>query len=159
MKKILLFKRAAALCIDIIVIAFVFHSIFGIDLSKYHRKLVFLLVLTPILLRDVVFFKRSIGKRIFGLYIFDSNWEKPQFSLLIKRGVLSYLIGIIKVSVAFRVTADYIHFFDWERDKLKAIVIEKNVYRRLKEQATENGYFDPKKMTFLYNEYLMQMFT
>lgn len=150
------FKRIVAIFIDVLVVVFVYSIIFGTRLVlKQSRLLGIILVLFPICLRDVLLWKRSLGKRFLGLLIVDQKWKTPSVVDLIKRGTFSCTLGYYKFLFALFVTGDYIGYLDWEREKLHAIVIEKKLYGRLREEASKGGEFDPAKMSMLYSEHLL----
>lgn len=156
MKRLFL-KRAFALLID----GFIFgccYSLFFKDLVvtiySHTGSWIFHLVFVPFFFKDVIFRNASIGKMIFGLRVFDNNWKKPGIWALIKRAVVMSTAGFVLYKILNWIKKDKLWFMEWELNTLKTRVIERKVYKKLKESTAVYGDSDPKIITELYDEYL-----
>ena len=126
---------------------------------SYLGSLGYVLLLSPFVLKDLVFRNASIGKKIMGLRIYDINWQKPSFSVLIKRTCIVSVLGFAQFWRALFVNGNYIAIFDMERDKMKTFVIDKKVYKKLREDVeNETGKIDNQIMTARYNQYLRDLY-
>ena len=63
-------------------------------------------------------------------------------------------VNSIKAKDIFFSSDGYLSFWDWERETLKAFVVEKEVMQELKNKSKTDKGFDSEKMTKLYGEYL-----
>ena len=114
-----------------------------------------LMIYSPIVLRDLIFGNASIGKKMLGIRVYDiRTWKKPSVGLSILRAAASITVVQVIMYRSMRVTGDFIDVFDWERDHLHTMVIDKNVYLRLRNEAEKMKGDFAKNMTDLYNSYL-----
>ena len=152
-------KRAIAMSIDSFILGMILASLSYVlrDFS-FENSLSFLLVFVSFFCRDFLFRNASLGKKIMRIVIYDNDWKPPIFLLLFVRSFLVWTIGY-PLSKKSRIHDNsMIHIFDWERDKLGTRVIDKEVYRRLSEEAKEMKGDFAKNMTELYNAYLREIY-
>lgn len=157
--KAYLFKRGTAFFIDILSIG-VFYVVCCVCMAEIFMEVnvgEFLFIISPIFFRDIFFKNASIGKKIMGLVVVDDKWKAPKFWHGVKRSTVTYFAADIKMHIIRNYSGNYLDFWDWERDKLKAFVVEKCVLDRLKnDPATQNG-LNCEKMTSMYREHLLSI--
>ena len=145
-------KRILAFLID----SFFLGSIFVLCqiLFSYWRIKIgtigYVLLFVPFMFKDLIFQNASFGKKLMGIAIYDNNWLRPKFTVLIKRTFLMLTVGYVLFWKAKFIDADFISLLNWESEIVKTRVVDRKVLREIKEQAGQ----DPIKMTILYNEYL-----
>ena len=149
-------KRMLAFLIDNFIVgstlALVIELLKQIDIGR--EKLTFLLAVFMLVFRDFVFCTASIGKKLLGLRVYDVNWEKPKTSILLKRCFLSTFVGAYILFKAKFFGENALMFFDYEKEKFSARVVDKKVYNNLKKASElKEGTFS-QNMTQLYDEYL-----
>ena len=152
-------KRAIAMLID-----FFIYALFFVPLIEYvdnllgdKSSIVYFILLIPFFAKDCLFKNCSFGKKIIGLSIYKSNWEKATPFELIKRSLLtivfSYIIGL--KAILFGETPEAV--FDWELNKLKMVVVENKIYNKMKEVALEKNCNFEKEMTAQYEQYIYSL--
>lgn len=117
------------------------------------------LIVVPFVCRDFVFRNASIGKKLFGIAIYDKNWKKPTFILLLKRSFLTATVGYVLAWKYRFIDGNTLLLIDWERETLGTMVIDKKVYNELSFTAEQNSGDFAKNMTELYNEYLRRLYS
>lgn len=154
-------KRIIAFLIDCFLI-----GILGGALQYVLRKngiyldyLVFALMIVLLLFKDTLCVNASIGKKIMGISIYTLAWQKPRLPVILKRTLCVITVVYLLCWKAFFVSGDFIAIFDCERERAGTFAIDKKVYKKLKEGATENGSFSAEKMTALYKEYLSDIYS
>ena len=149
-------KRILAFFIDNIIVGLALALAIEI-LKRFDigiEKLAFLLAAFLLIFRDFIFRNASIGKKFLGLRVYDGNWEKPKASILLKRCFFSSFVGTFILFKAKFFDENSLMFFNYEKEKLNARVIDKKVYNNLKKTAElKEGTFS-QNMTELYDEYL-----
>ena len=87
-------KRALALLIDSFIfgIAVAILQLFFPDMLK-GKGLLLILLFIPFFCRDIVFANASLGKRLLGICIYDSEWKRPSFIKLILRSFGTATVG------------------------------------------------------------------
>lgn len=119
------------------------------------------LVFSPFMIRDFWFRNASIGKKVLGLVVVDENWLTPRISQVIKRSILTSIFGVVLLAKLLLRNKEKKFAFlaeaEWEYTHLKVRVVEKEVYNRLKSQASINGIVNVDIMNQLYEEYLDKM--
>lgn len=153
----ILTKRGIAVFIDCFIIAFIAlipQPLLDSLLTDLRSEFLLLLIIPLYCLKDCVFKNASIGKKIVGIEIFDSNWKAPKFSVLIYRNIWMaykgyFLFWKSKVAHESKIT-----LFDEERNDLGTVVIDKKVYKRLKKECEVQKGDYCENMTRMYNEYL-----
>ena len=153
-------KRFFAMLIDSLIMAVILLvlSKFGF-IKEDARRIDYLWLLIVFPSRDIIFRNASIGKKLLGLRVYDTNWLAPNLIVLYKRSIATMTLssGVAHKSKLIG-DGNLISVFDFERDKLGTFVIDKNVYAKLKAEAeTMNGDFC-KNMTDLYNTYLRSIY-
>ena len=152
-------KRAFALLID----SFIFGSVVaGLQLIFPNllkdRGILLIFLFIPFFCRDIVFGNASPGKRILGISIYSTNWEKPSLKTLILRSFCTATVVYVLLIKSKLVGGNVMAAIDWERDKIGTYVIDAKVYGELQKEAKEmNGQF-PENMTELYNTYLRDLY-
>ena len=118
-------KRAVAWLIDVFIYAALFALLFKYVTKLFGDKgdIFYYILLIPLFAKDCIFKNRSIGKKIMGLSVYKSNWEKASPFELIKRSfltmVFSYIIGL--KAILFGESPEAV--FDWELNKLKILIM------------------------------------
>lgn len=150
-------KRGIAVFIDCFIIACIVlipQPLFNSLSADLKSEFLLLLIIPLYCLKDCVFKNASIGKKIVGIEIFDSNWKAPKISALIYRNIWMaykgyFLFWKSKVAHESKIT-----LFDEERNDLGTVVIDKKVYKRLKKECEVQKGDYCENMTRMYNEYL-----
>lgn len=152
-------KRALAYLIDVFVFAFVY-ELFREDIMWFvsiTNTWGYFIVIIPFILRDLSFRNGSLGKKLVGLVVVDDKWDVPIVWTAIKRTaitslghVLLYRFRLLNESWEMACFAE----LEWEYSRLKARVVEKKVFKALKEKASVDGTIDIVKMEQLYNQHL-----
>ena len=153
-------KRIYAVVIDSMILGLYYevvrHLIY--DWISILGSIGFAILLSPFFFRDLVFRNASIGKKIMGISVFDSKWEKPKVSVIVKR---DFWISIVSYGLLFKSmfsNGDYISIFDYEREKIGSAVIDDKIYEDLKKKAEKQNGDYAENMTKLYNEYLRSIY-
>ena len=148
-------KRIIAYAIDVSIIASIITPL-HLFLTKFFegRILIQIPLILLFFLRDPIFGNASIGQRLMGLRIYNSNWEKPGFFLLVKRSFSTMIFGGIIYDKAKRYDGNVLALFDYEREAFGTAVIETHIYKELKPLAEKMKGDFAENMTKLYNERL-----
>ena len=93
-----------------------------------------------------------------GLMVFDENWEVPKRSFLIGRAFFSSTIGYYRYLLMWFHKENKTAFFEWEKEHLKAYVIDKDIYHQLQEEAKLGTDTYKTEMTRLYTEYIYRQY-
>ena len=152
-------KRALAILIDSFIMG-TFFVIFQ-ELTKLFEFSIGnwdLLLLIPFFCRDFTFRNASIGKKILGIAVYDEKWQYPSLKKIFVRSIVISTVGYVIFFKFKFIDGNIIQFLDWERDKLGARVIDKKVFRRLSQEAENQGGDFRKNMTELYHEYLRNLY-
>ena len=150
-----LVKRGIALFIDGLIYGmgiFLVQKYIGGAFAEPSTLLAIMMFL-PYFFKDALFNGASIGKRMMRLAVYKTSWERLSFWESFKRVVLVSAVGYVVFLKSFFSEEGTLSFFDWERDCLRAVVIESAVYRRLSEKAEGR-----EEMLALYNEYLRSLY-
>ena len=154
-------KRTIAALIDIFVVAFasvvcikIVSFLPGISTQIISRAC----VLGEIFLRDLICKNASIGKKVMGLMVLDENWEVPKRSFLIGRAFFSSTIGYYRYILMWFRKENKTEFFEWEKEHLKAYVVDVKVYDELKEKTSGNADKYKEEMSLLYEEYIYKQY-
>ena len=151
-------KRLIALLIDGFILGAFYELCRLILLDAFWEFgiLCYIIVFSPFIFKDCIFRGSSIGKKIVGLRVFTTKWEQPSIWLLAKRTLYMSTIGY---ALWWRIKLrgeSMMCLFDWEQRVLGTTVIDKNVFRELKEKAQdEDGDFSNNLLN-LYNNYLRE---
>ena len=152
-------KRALAYLIDVFLFAFVYELF-----RKYIARFVlitntwgYFVIIIPFLLRDLIFRNGSVGKKITGLIVVDNKWDIPGVGIIIKRAaitsfghILLYRFRLLNENWEMACLAE----LEWEYSRFKARVVEKKVFKALKEKTFVDGIVDIDKMNQLYEKHL-----
>ena len=156
MKK-LFYKRIFAYLIDGFVFAFCYEMLrdYIVIFIKTTHSWGYFLVFLPLIIRDVWFMNASLGKKILGLVVVDDNWLAPHFSTILKRSAFTGTLGFaLLAKLKCKNHEIILSEMEWECRYLKARVVEKKVYNKLKTQALVGGNIDADVMNQLYYQYL-----
>ena len=117
-----------------------------------------LLLLGMLSIKDLAFRNGSIGKKIMGIAIYDGNWRAPKIKTMLKHSLIMPFAGFVLASKAKFIDGNLIRVFDFERDRIGTMVIDKKLFKEFHEQAKlqDGDYAD--NMTRLYNEYLRSIY-
>ena len=118
----------------------------------------YLILLSPLLFKDLLFRNASLGKKIMGIAIYNEKWEAPRVMLLVKRTALMLTVGNSLLYKAYLVDGNKLKLFDWERETFNTRVVDKKVLREIKENAEKMGGDVCENMTKLYNEYILGVY-
>ena len=165
-------KRIAAYIIDCFIIVAIYEitrniaNIFKIPgLPMYFEvsigfinitlpSIVFFEIFALFVFKDFTFRNASIGKKLNGLIILDSEWKKPSIINMIKRAVIMQTLGCV-VFMKYRAVNDNweYDFVAWEYDKIKKRVIERKAFLEMNKKCLlqKGDYVD--NMNKLYIEY------
>ena len=152
-------KRVVAFVIDVslLIVCIVAFKYF-LDYYNVPNNHGHLLLVLPYMAKDCLFGNASLGKGIMQIAIYTNYWRKPKFSQLIKRRALMLVDGSITLIRILRKKERLIRLFEWEQERLKTVIIDRKVYKRLDALAkSEDGYYSDN-MTRLYNEYLNEVY-
>ena len=147
-------KRAVALLIDSFLLGALL--VLTQELLNWGDWDILLIIL--FFFKDCVFKNASIGKKLMGLSIYNSDWKAPSIKVLFKRGALMLTVGYLLTWKALAVGESLISVFDFERERLGTQVIDKRVYSELAQQAKQRDGDFSKNMTELYNSYLRDLY-
>lgn len=118
----------------------------------------FIVVAVPLCIRDLVFRNSSIGKKIMGLIVVNANWTTPDVLTVIKRTTVTASLGYMLLFRLRALNEDWetalFAELEWEYTRLKTRVVEKEVYKKLQEEASINKKIDVDAMNRLYDQYL-----
>lgn len=159
MKK-LFYKRIFAYLIDGLLFAFCYEMLrdYIAIFIKITDSWGYFLVFLPLIIRDFWFRNASLGKKILGLVVVDDNWLTPRFSTIVKRSAFTATLGFALLTKLKSENHDkkQIVFseMEWECRHLRARVVEKKAYNKLKAQASIQGNIDADIMDQLYYQYL-----
>lgn len=151
-------KRCIAFFIDAFIYCFLlvlFHEF--IYTPKY--ELTHLIFFCPSFLKDCLFKNGSIGKKLMGIAVYDSDWSKPSFILSLKRTVMSSVVGLALVWKSVFIGGSKMILFEWEKNVVKTFVIDKKVYKALCADAEKMEGDFTKNMTELYMTYLKDFYS
>ena len=152
-------KRGLAYFFDFIFVMFIAVGIQSLANYLFDGKVQIQIPLIILFfIRDYLFKNASLGKIIFGLRIYTTKWEKPDFLLLLKRSFFVSTIGYVVLRKAKFVDGNMIAFFDYERDYFGTFVIDKKIYQKLKVEAESMTGDFAQNMTELYNRYLRSIY-
>ena len=154
----ILTKRIFAVFVDGYIHAFIVAGIQFLLPEWFNEYPLVAFLIIPFFFKDLFFKNASLGKIIFGLRIYDKNWEKPKIKVLVLRAIFTSTVGAIKAQRLAILGESYIEVFDWEREKFGTCVIDKKVYRELELIAREQGGDFAHNMTELYNAYLRDLY-
>ena len=152
-------KRVLACIVDSLIFALIIASCqLAIPWFLAGRGIVLILWFVPFFLRDLLFRNASLGKKLFNIAVYDKNWNKPKFGLLIKRSFLTSTVGYSLFLKSRFSERRILSLFDWERDKLGTQVVDVRVLKLIDQAAKEeNGDFIANKSR-LYNQYLRDLY-
>ena len=154
----ILTKRIFAVFVDGHIHAFIVAGIQFLLPEWFTEYYLTAFLIIPFFFKDLLFKNASLGKIIFGLRIYDKNWEKPKLRVLTLRAAYTFTMGCVKLQRLIMLGGSYIEIFDWEREKFGTCVIDKKVYRKLALIAREQGGDFAHNMTELYTAYLRDMY-
>jgi hypothetical protein len=121
----------------------------------------FLFLLVPYFLKELTFRNASIGKKIMGLVIYDSDWNLLSPLKTVARTIFMMTVGDATYGLMgytkFK-REKRIAFIEWELKHVKTQVVEKKVYKKLKAEAEQMDGDFKENMTTLYNKYLYAQF-
>ena len=147
-------KRAVALLID----SFLLGALLALTQELLNWGDWDILLIILFFFKDCVFKNASIGKKLMGLSIYNSDWNAPSIKVLFKRGALMLTVGHLLTLKALAVGESLMSVFDFERERLGTQVIDKRVYSELAQQARQRDGDFSKNMTELYNSYLRDLY-
>ena len=149
-------KRAMAFLIDVHIFAIYFMACqhFFPEVFKNIGTIGYLILFIPWFCRDIIFINASIGKKIFGLTILDDKWNRPDVWVTVKRSVIRMSLGHIRFIEAIFSRGRLLTHLKWEKEFLKTVVVERKVYKKLKNEAEDMQGDFSENMTQLYYQYL-----
>ena len=130
----MILKRFFAEIIDYFIIGLLFVGLENFNLPEWFYGISFniadipitipsvgvLIVIIPIVIKDLLFKNASIGKKIMGLVIVDDKKNIPSIKVVLKRGILMPTLGYtIFITSGF----DKDYFEMWELNTLKTMII------------------------------------
>ena len=118
----------------------------------------FYVLLIPFFFKDLSFKNASLGKKIVGIVIVDEKWQAPQRKIIVKRAIMMSTVGFCLAWKCKFIDGTPIDLFDWEREKLKTQVIDRKVFKRIKEEANRENGDTVAAMTKLYDDYLRTLY-
>lgn len=127
-------------------------SFFRLGLPSY------LILFLPFFCRDILFRNASLGKKIMGIEVFDSEWKKPKPLLLLKRAFLMLTVGYVTCWKSVFVEKNDMLIFDYERENIGTYVIDKKVLSELSEEAKRKAGSFEMNMNELYQAYLRKYY-
>ena len=159
-KRVIAFIADIFLICSILVVCDEVLSSFFVNVSRFDIFILLFLVS----FKDCIFINASLGKKIMGLRIYDSNWEKPKLFHSIKRTLATYFLAPFMifrsyVSLNGPDYVDKLGFFNLEKNVLKSFVIDKKVYKKLKADAEGMDGNFADNMTELYMMYLRDIYS
>lgn len=110
-------------------------------------------IIAPLILfGDCIFAKRSIGKRICGIAVYDKSWKQPSIRVLFVRSILiaPALLGLV---MKRNLDDEALTLYMWEWKKFGTRVIKVSVYNELSEKAKKMDGDFAENMEALYSEY------
>lgn len=153
-------KRLLAYLIDFMVFAYCYEllrehvSAFIFTTNEWGYFIVFI----PFIIRDLFLRNGSIGKKITGLVVVDDNWSTPSAFSVIKRTAVTTSLGHLLLCRLRLLNGNWeMAFFaelEWEYNRLKVRVVEKKVYKAIKEKVPVDGTMSIATMDQLYDQYL-----
>ena len=152
-------KRAFAFTIDIFAYCALLASLLDyVCVIIPIRDLAVILSFLPFFLLDCIFGNGSPAKKLYGISIYNTAWEKPSLLMVIRRSFCMYFVSVFApYRIMFGDWSLYT-LFEWERNVLKTFTIDKKVYKELKAHAEKmDGKFE-KNMTELYMMYLRDIY-
>ena len=151
-------KRVIALYLD----CFIYGSIIAcIQLAKpdlLQNDILQILIFVPIFFKELVFRNASIAKKLFGLSIYNTRWEKPKVLTLIRHTALMWFVGYLLLFKIVFIRGDLFELFEWEKNVVGTFVIDKKVYAKLKADAENMDGKFADNMTELYMMYLRDFY-
>lgn len=149
-------KRGTALFIDAMILGAICTFAQEYIFTKYPDlpTSLYTILLISLFFKDAIINGTSIGKRIMNLAVYKTSWEKPSFWESLKRTVLITSVGYLVFLKSFFSEEGVLSFFDWERDTLKLIVIEKDLYKNISDKSKSKEH-----MLALYNEHLLTLYS
>lgn len=117
------------------------------------------LILIPFFFRDLIFRNCGIGKKMFGLSVYDTNWKRPTPWQLIKRAFITNTVGFVKLWVIFLTKeGSKYDYFVWELNTVKMTVVDNKTLREIEAIAREReGKFE-ENISVLYDMYLKDIY-
>ena len=117
----------------------------------------FLYVILPLYFTEFTFKGASIGMAIMRIRVYDKNWQKPSYSILLQRHCLVNRLRFIKYDPYYP-SLSVMDVIDEERDKLGTRVIDKKVFKRLNNEAKSLPGDWAENMSKLYDAYLRKLY-
>ena len=117
----------------------------------------FLYVILPLYFTEFTFKGASIGMAIMRIRVYDKNWQKPSYSILLQRNCLVTRLRFIKHN-PYCPSLSVMDMIDEERDKLGTRVIDKKVFKRLNNEAKSLPGDWAENMSKLYDAYLRKLY-
>ena len=156
--------RAAAFFFDTLLFAFCLGGIFfafDINGKTFYGTLIMIVLFIPFFFKDCIFKNASIGKKIFGIRIYSKTWQPLSPFSIFKRNVVMLTIGYLMYfkSKALNPTSGMLDLIDWERKRLGTVVIEKDIFQKLSQEAIEKKGDYAENMTRLYGEFLRDSYS
>ena len=153
-------KRILAVMVD----CFIFGSIISciqlfipnfLQDSKFPVYLIFI----PFFFRDLIFRNCGIGKKMFGLSVYDTNWKRPTPWRLIKRSFITNTVGFAKLwKIFLSKEGNKYDYFVWELNTVKMTVVEDKVFKEFEAIAKERKGKYEENMSKLYEMYLKDLY-
>jgi len=149
-------KRIVAFLIDGFILGTIYElfrravNVLGITWSYWY-----LFLFIVFFMRDLIFKNKSIGKKIIGIEIYDKDWKNPSGFLLFKRSCMMLGIGYFLLLKIIFISGNKMEFFEWETQNFGTRVIDKKIYRQLKEESNNSNI----EMTKLYDLYLKNCYS
>lgn len=155
----IIYKRCIAAMIDTFMFGICFVCLEKLlpdwfDWFKNLRTIGYIILLLPFYFKDLIFKNASLGKKMFGLSIYTTDWNKPSFFKTVKRSVITNVVGYLYFLKLFMLRENKLLLYEWEKKQLNTFVIENKVYKGIKEIAKASGNPNADIMNRLYDEYL-----
>lgn len=155
----ILVKRLFAFIIDLLILGcFILILKQFTTIEKLSLKYASLFLL--LLFRDFTFKGASIGKKIMRIRIYDSQWNKPSFFLVLKRTCVLIYVNFDTVFQRGDIVGEGV--IDAIAREYKATgtrVVENNIFEKISAEAKKLDGNWSDNMSKLYNEYIRNFYS
>ena len=152
-------KRIVAEIIDSFI--YIFPIILLLVYFPFFRKMdifFYILLLRIVQFKEVVFRGKTIGRIIMKIKIYDSNWEEPSATVLLKRWHLVTTMQNFHSYSVWKTRPSKMKIINTEREKFGTRVIDKKNFLRFSEKAKALPGRWQDNMCRLYDEYLFKLY-
>lgn len=155
----ILVKRLFAFIIDLLILGcFILILKQFTTIEKLSLKYASLFLL--LFFRDFTFKGASVGKKIMRIRIYDSQWNKPSFFLILKRTCVLIYVNFDTVFQRGDIAGEGV--IDAIAREYKATgtrVVENNIFKKISAEAKKLDGKWSDNMSKLYNEYIRNLYS